>query len=84
MIRKRFNEFVKEHGHEPRYACATVKFLDDGNTMDANFKLSCDTDENDDFIFYYLNDVSDLESFIEEGVEDFVILPESVSFYDEI
>ena len=43
--------------------------------MEATIKLSCDLDENDDFIFYYccdgLNEI--LSLYDKDGVEDFYI-----------
>jgi hypothetical protein len=72
--KKNYEDFVKENGFEPRFAYCKVTFLDNGDSMDATFKLSCDEDENDNFIFYYCTGLSDLISLYDEGgVNDFRI-----------
>lgn len=79
-----FVEFCKEHGHEPRYAYCEIEWLDDHETCEVVFKLSCDTDESeDDKIFFYCNSVKDLMSMTEEGSQDFIIT-EIYSFEDEL
>ena len=85
MIREKYEKFVQEYGHEPGYACAEIRWKD-GDSCCVNFKMSCDSDENDDMIFFYVNGVNDLESLAEEddNVQDFVINPEAISFFDEL
>ena len=69
-----YNEFCKEHGHEPRYAKCEIEWQDDHNTSDVVFKLSCDVTESEaDQIFFYCNSVKDLQSMTEKGMEDYVI-----------
>lgn len=84
--REKFNEFVKENGHEPKYAYASIIWLDSKEQEDCYcFKLSEDVDpKTDDAIFFYLRGINDIESFFEEGAEDFIILEDSVEFTDEI
>ena len=73
--RKNYNDFVEKNGFEPRFAYCPVTFHDGGGRLEATIKLSCDLDENDDFIFYYccdgLNDI--LSLYDKDGVEDFYI-----------
>lgn len=69
-----FVEFCEENGHEPRYAYCEIEWLDDHETCEVVFKLSCDADKSeDDKIFFYCNSVRDLQSMTEKGTEDFVI-----------
>lgn len=85
-IRDKYNEFIEENGHEPEYAHASIIWLDTKERGDFYcFKMSSTIDEKtDDSIFYYCDSVNDLESFTKPGVEDFIILPGSVEFADEI
>lgn len=84
-IRDKYIRFVEENGHEPEYAYASIVWLDTKEQEDCYcFKMSSTIDEHDDSVFYYCDSVSDLESFAEPGIEDFIIIPDSVEFTDII
>lgn len=85
-IKDRYNRFIEEYGHEPEYAYASIIWLDTNEQEDCYcFKMSSTIDEStDDCIFYYCDSVSDLESFTQPGIEDFIIIPDSVEFTDII
>ena len=65
--RENYEDFVSRNGFEPLFAYCRVTFVDDGTDLEATIKLSCDEDENDNFIFYYCNGLSDLLSLYDEG-----------------
>ena len=72
--KKNYEAFIAENGFEPKFAYCQVTFLDNGSSFDATIKLSCDDDEDDNFIFYYCNGLSDLLSMYEKGsANDFYI-----------
>lgn len=84
-IKDRYNRFIEEYGHEPEYAYASIIWLDTKEREDFYcFRMSSTIDEHDDSIFYYCDSVSDLESLAETGIEDFIIIPDSVEFTDII
>lgn len=56
-----------------RYA-ATIMWVDTKETQDdVIFKVG-DVEDDDDQIFFYLEDESEIENFKKEGVADFIIL----------
>ena len=85
-IRKKYEEFLKTHGVDPKFASASIIWLEDKEQEDGYiFKMSSDVAEGeDDLIFYYCDSVSDLVSLTDEGAEDFVILPETVEFLSSL
>ena len=81
----KFNEYVKEHDSEPKYAEVTVKWLDNNEVCDGYIISLTDFNEaDDDRIFYYCDTIADLASLTKKGVEDFVIIPELVTFLGEL
>ena len=84
-IREEYDKFVKENGHEPRYASVSIKYNDEDSYFGGIIKMSSDTDEKDELIFFYSNGIGDIESLSEENNgEDFVIEPDYVDFLDEL
>ena len=84
-----FNEYEKENGREPLYACCEIQFPGEGSFYDT-IKLSSgsgnDDDESeegpdedddekldDDCLFYYCNNLNGLLSLTTKGVEDFIV-----------
>ncbi len=73
-MQEAFEEYIKENGKAPNVANCQITWLDDGNTCDVNIQLSVDSNpETDDNIFFYCNDLNDLQSFTIPGVEDFIV-----------
>jgi len=57
-----------------KYFVATIQ-LQDGEICEGYIFKCGDMDEDeDDNIFFYIDTESDMNSFMEEGVEDFVVL----------
>ena len=85
-IRKEYEGFLKTHGEEPKFASASIVWLDSKDREDGYiFKLSSDVIKNeDDLIFFYCDSVGDLESLAVEGIEDFVIIPDTIEFLSSI
>lgn len=69
-----------------KYAKADIVWKDTGDFIDGViFKLSTDVDPNeDDYIFYYCDGEEELLSLTKDGMEDFVILKDSIQFTDRI
>ena len=69
-----------------KYAKADIVWKDTGDFIDGViFKLSTDVDPNeDDYIFYYCDGEEELISLTKDGMEDFVILKDSIQFTDRI
>jgi hypothetical protein len=53
---------------------ATIKWLDNQNIQDDMIFKIGDIDEDDDDIFFYLEDESEIDEFKKEGVNEFIIL----------
>ena len=53
---------------------ATIKWLDNQNIQDDMIFKIGDIDEDDDDIFFYLKDESEIDEFKKEGVNEFIIL----------
>ena len=53
---------------------ATIKWLDNGSIQDDMILKIGDIEEDDDDIFFYLEDESEIEHFKREGIEEWVIL----------
>lgn len=84
-IRGEYAKYIEEYNSEPKYAQASVIWKNGDILYDQIFKLSCDfKEEEDEYIFFYLNDAHDLDDFCSEGVEDFIINPKSVKFLESI
>ena len=69
-----------------KYAKADIVWKDTGDFIDGViFKLSTDVDPNEDgYIFYYCDEEEELMSLTKDGMEDFVILKDSIQFTDRI
>lgn len=57
-----------------KYFEATVKFIDNGDVVEGMIFKNGDFDENDDDVFYYIENDNDMDKLKENGVLDFVIL----------
>jgi|GEM_PF-4464336 len=53
---------------------ATIKWLDNQEIQDAMIFKIGDIDEDDDDVFFYLEDESEIDEFKKEGVNEFIIL----------
>jgi hypothetical protein len=53
---------------------ATIKWLDNQEIQDDMIFKIGDIDEDDDDIFFYLEDESEIDEFKKEGVNEFIIL----------
>ena len=53
---------------------ATIKWLDNQEIQDAMIFKIGDIDEDDDDVFFYLEDESEIDEFKKEGVHEFIIL----------
>ena len=71
-----YSTYLTETGQYPEYADVTVRYKDDGCTIETTIKLDCGVDEDeDDEIFYYCNGLNDLKGLIEEGPgNDFTVI----------
>ena len=69
-----------------KYAKADIVWKDTGDFINGViFKLSTDVDPNEDgHIFYYCDGEEELMSLTKDGMEDFVILKDSIQFTDRI
>ena len=86
-IREKFDEYVSLHVFEPIYASVSVRWKDDGSVVDnLVVKLSSDyVEEEDDHIFFYAGNVGVLESLADdENKADFVVLADSVEFFEKL
>lgn len=82
-IREKYEDFVRKYNCEPSYASAIIKWNDSGmlgTLEEAIFKLSCDADERDDEIFFFINGAYELEELTRNTGEDFYVLEETVEF----
>ena len=53
---------------------ATIKWLDNQNIQDDMIFKIGDIDEDDDDVFFYLEDESEIDEFKKEGAHEFIIL----------
>ena len=53
---------------------ATIKWLDNQEIQDDMIFKIGDIDEDDDDVFFYLEDESEIDEFKKEGVNEFIIL----------
>ena len=53
---------------------ATIKWLDNQEIQDDMIFKIGDIDEDDDDVFFYLEDESEIDDFKKEGVNEFIIL----------
>tara|TARA_R100000655_G_scaffold103298_1_gene149657 strand:+ start:651 stop:851 length:201 start_codon:yes stop_codon:yes gene_type:complete len=53
---------------------ATIKWLDNGDIQDDMILKVGDIEEDDDEIFFYLEDEKEIKSFKKEGSHDWVII----------
>lgn len=85
-LKEKYDEYVKQHIFEPKFAEATIIWNDTKERVSGMiFKLSCDLiEDEDDFIFFYLNDYTDFESFRTVGSEDFTVDIETVEFFEKL
>lgn len=69
-----------------KYAKADIVWKDTGDFIDGViFKLSPDVDPNEDgCIFYYSDGEEELLSLTKEGMEDFIILKDSIEYLEKI
>ena len=75
-MQEMYDTYLNETGQYPEYADVTVRYKDDGCTIETTIKLDCGVDEDeDDEIFYYCNGLNDLKGLIEEGPgNDFTVI----------
>lgn len=85
IIKKKYDEYVSHCILEPLFVEATVKFKDGEEERGMVFKLNRDKVEDEDsHIFYYLQDINELDAIANGLQEDFTIIPESVEFFDKL
>ena len=83
-IKEKYDEFVRNNGHEPAFCCCYVRFNDSYNIESETIKMSSDVSDDDELIFFYCDGLNDLLSLTKEGYEDFLVLAETVTFTDSI
>ena len=85
-LEEKYEEFLKQYSEEPSFAEADIAWKDTGEICEGMiFRLSNDSDETiDDRIFYYLRGYKDIEDLCYEGMQDFVIIKDSVKFLNSI
>lgn len=85
-IKEKYDKFVSDNGCNPTFCCCYVMFSDSCNIIDAVIKLNGDVvdDEDDEIFFYCYDGLNEILSLTKEGVEDFVIIAETVSFTGSI
>lgn len=85
IIKKKYDEYVGHCILKPLFVEATVKFKDGDEESGMVFKLNRDKVEDEDsHIFYYLQDINELDAIANGSQEDFTIIPESVEFFDKL
>ena len=78
-MRKLHREFVKEHGHEPKYVDVIVKWQDWDALCHETLKMrdfdpeNTENDPDDSEITFYVNGIDGLCELATEKVEDFTI-----------
>ena len=88
QMRKEWDEFVKEHGHEPKFAHTVTKYDGDEPAMDV-IKVSgfdkddTENDPDDNYVTFYADGIDELCQINTDNIADFVIT-DFHGFSDEI
>ena len=88
QMRKEWDEFVKEHGHEPKFAHTVTKYDGDEPAMDV-IKVSgfdkddTENDPDDNYVMFYADGINELCQINTDGIADFIITDFN-GFSDEI
>lgn len=88
-IQKQYDKYVKGHIFEPNFAWVTIKWKDDGEVHEGYVIALNDTykafPEEDEKVFFEVENIHDLCNLTDKNNgEDFVIIPDSVSFFDKL
>lgn len=82
-IHEEHEEYESTVGVSPKYVRCRIKFDNEENGQDIIIKLTSDTDEKDDEIFFYCNGLDDLVRLCYVDTEDFDLI-EIYEFMNEI
>lgn len=72
-IQLMYDFYVKTVKKYPKIAACKIAWKDDNQMIDVRFALTSAC-QNDDETFFYCNSLNDLKSFVDIGMEDFVII----------
>lgn len=82
-IHEEYEDYESTVGVSPKYVLCRIKFDNEENGQDVIIKLTSDTDEKDDEIFFYCNGLDDLVRLCYVDTEDFDLI-EICEFMNEI
>lgn len=77
-MRAEWDSFVKEHGHEPKFAHTVTKYGDEEPAMDvikvSGFdKEDTENDPDDNYVMFYADGINELCQINTDGIADFII-----------
>lgn len=73
-IHDEYEDYESTVGVSPKYVRCRIKFDNEENGQDVIIKLTSDTDEKDDEIFYYCDGLYDLVRLCKDDKEDFDLI----------
>ena len=82
-IHEEYEDYESTVGVSPKYVSCLIKFDNEENGQDVIIKLTSDTDEKDDEIFFYCDGLDDLVRLCYVDTEDFDLI-EIYEFMNEI
>ena len=82
-IHEEYEDYESTVGVSPKYVSCLIKFDNEDNGQDVIIKLTSDTDEKDDEIFFYCDGLDDLVRLCKDDKEDFDLI-EIYEFMNEI
>lgn len=82
-IHEEYEDYESTVGVSPKYVSCLIKFDNEENGQDVIIKLTSDTDEKDDDIFFYCDGLDDLVRLCYVDTEDFDLI-EIYEFMNEI
>lgn len=82
-IHEEYEDYWSTVGVSPKYVSCLIKFDNEENGQDVIIKLTSDTDEKDDEIFFYCDGLDDLVRLCYVDTEDFDLI-EIYEFMNEI
>lgn len=82
-IHEEYLDYESTVGVSPKYVSCLIKFDNEENGQDVIIKLTSDTDEKDDEIFFYCDGLDDLVRLCYVDTEDFDLI-EIYEFMNEI
>lgn len=72
-IKKNYEDYKRERGKEPAMVSCRIVWKDTFDELDVLIRMSEELADNDNF-FFYCFDLSDLESLVDVGMNEFIII----------